>query len=375
MRPTHEGAPPTRRARRWIARALAVVTLALVVAALNLERIVLAVMTPGVPYSAEPPPRAPDYDRPEAWSERPDGPAFARFAPVGSPAVAPEAARAAVFYVHPTSYVGARWNGPVDDPTLNAATDLVATRIQANAFNACCVVWAPRYRQANGTSFLTPTPDGARAQQLAYDDVRRAFRHFIAHAPPTTPFFVVAHSQGALFAERLLRDEVHGTPLRERLVAAYLVGGTVTVEGLRAQMPDLAPCREPDSVHCVAAWNARSPGFTPTRVDLYRADRRPLLCVNPLTWRDDGAPAPARANLGAVFLETDDWRPMPGFADAQCVDGTLVVRTLGDAPRDLKSRILDRALGAGNHHAIEFQMYFMNLRENAARRLAAMPAP
>ena len=60
-----------------------------------------------------------------------------------------------VFYVHPTSYVGARWNGPVDDPALNEATDRVATRIQASAFNGCCAVWAPRYRQANGTPIVT----------------------------------------------------------------------------------------------------------------------------------------------------------------------------------------------------------------------------
>jgi hypothetical protein len=49
-----------------------------------------------------------------------------------------------------------------------------------------------------------------------------------------------------------------------------------------------------------------------------------------------------------------------------------LLRTVGRAPRDLPSRILDRALGAGNHHAIEYQLYFMNLRENAARRAAAL---
>ena len=54
-----------------------------------------------------------------------------------------------------------------------------------------------------------------------------------------------------------------------------------------------------------------------------------------------------------------------------CVDGMLVLRRIGAAPRDLPSRILDRVLGAGNYHAIEYQLFYMNLRENAAGRVAA----
>jgi hypothetical protein len=75
-----------------------------------------------------------------------------------------------------------------------------------------------------------------------------------------------------------------------------------------------------------------------------------------------------------VFLESADPAPRPAFADAQCSGGTLVVRRIGSAPRDLPSRILDRVLGRGNYHAIEYQVYFMNLRENASARAAAFVA-
>jgi hypothetical protein len=100
----------------------------------------------------------------------------------GVPAADQRMASADVFYVHPTSYVGPLWNAPIDDPRLNAATDRVATRIQASAFNACCAVHAPRYRQANGTAFTHPTEDGQRALDVAYADVRAAFHHFLARA-------------------------------------------------------------------------------------------------------------------------------------------------------------------------------------------------
>ena len=103
-------------------------------------------------------------------------------------------------------------------------------------------------------------------------------------------------------------------------------------------------------------------------------DPRPRLCTNPLTWRTDDAQAAAELNPGAVFLETDDPAPRPGFADARCVDGTLVVDHVGAAPRDLPSRILDHVMGSGNLHAIEVQLFFMSLRQNATERVAAFTA-
>jgi hypothetical protein len=273
--------------------------------------------------------------------------------------------------VHPTSYLGRRWNAPIDDPALNDATDRLATRLQASAFNACCAVYAPRYRQANGTPFTQPSADGERAIDLAYGDVRRAFAAFEARRGADRPFLLAAHSQGSVLAERLLYEVVSGGPRRDRLVAAYLIGGPVTLAGLRESAPDIPPCRAADDLHCVVAWNAREARYLPTGFEMVRSDRRERLCTNPLSWRLDGAPAPADLHLGAVFLESEDAAPRPAFTDARCEGGTLVVDPAGAVPRDLPSRLLDHVLGAGNRHAIEFQLFFLDLRENASLRAAA----
>jgi hypothetical protein len=232
-------------------------------------------------------------------------------------------------------------------------------------------VYAPRYRQANGTAFIRPSADGERALALAYEDVRRAFDAFLARRGRERPFLLAAHSQGTVLAERLLAEAISGSGLRERLVAAYLIGGRVTEAGLRERAPDIPACRAPDDLHCVIAWNARGAGYVPTEFEMRGPDPRRKLCTNPLSWLADGAPAPAEGNLGAVFLESDDPAPRAAFADAHCVDGTLVVSRIGAAPRDLPSRILDHVLGSGNHHPIEYQLYFMNLRQNASVRVAA----
>lgn len=348
-----------------------VVAVAGLLVAWNIGALVRFAMTPGAPFDVETPPPAPDYADPGSWSALPERDDLADRAPAGAPAVDQRHAVADVFYVHPTSYVGSRWNAPTDDPTLNEATDRVATGIQASAFNGCCAVYAPRYRQANGTAFTRPSADGERAIALAYDDVKRAFDAFQARRGAGRPFILASHSQGTVMVERLLYEVISGTELRNRLVAAYLIGGRITEAGLRERAPDIAPCRAPDDLHCVVAWNARGPEHAPTEFELHRSDPRERLCTNPLSWRADGAPASTELNLGAVFLETDDHAPRVAFADARCVDGTLVLSRVGAAPRDLPSRILDHVLGSGNYHAIEYQVFFMNLRQNAAARVSA----
>ncbi len=340
---------------------------------LNLGRLVRLASSPRGPFAAQGPPAPPDYTDPGSWSALPERDDLADRSPTGAPAVDQRRAPADVFYLHPTSYLGGRWNGPTDDASLNAATDRVATGIQAAAFNGCCAVYAPRYRQANGMSFPWPSADGERAFELAFQDVRRAFDAFQARRGPGRPFLLAAHSQGTVLAERLLYEVVSGGALRDQLVAAYLPGGRLTAAGLRERAPDLAACGAADDLHCVVAWNAKSPRYVASAFEMHLPDRRERLCSNPLSWRNDGAVAPAALNLGAVFLERDP-RPRPGFADAQCRGGTLLITQLGPVARDLPSRILDHLLGAGNYHAIEYQLFFMNLRQNATRRVAAFLA-
>lgn len=339
----------------------------------NLVPLVIRSMTPDVPFAEQEPPSPPDYTQPAAWSALPDRDDAADVAPADLPAGNQAKAPADVFFVHSTSYIGSNWNGPTDDPKVRRDSDAGGARIQASAFNACCAIYAPYYRQANGTAFYRPTPDGDRALDLAYGDIRAAFHAFLARRGRDRPFLVAAHSQGSILAERLLAEEIAGSPLRDRLVAAWLPGGSILAEGVA---PDLPPCRDTADLHCVIAWNARRPDWV--RSELVVAPRREgkLLCTNPLTWTTDETLAPASANHGAVFLESADASPRVGFASARCADGTLLVDDAGKAPRDLMSSILDHAVGKGNLHPIEYQLYWVNIRENAGERVrAAMTAP
>lgn len=167
--------------------------------------------------------------------------------------------------MHPTSYIGPLWNAPIDDPRLNADTDRVATRIQASAFNACCAVYAPRYRQANGTAFTHPTEDSRRALDVAYGDVREAFHRFLGRRDAARPFLLASHSQGSVLAYRLLREEIAPTALRERLLAAWLIGAPLTEEAVAREIPDVPPARRLRRPAAASAGMRAGPATSPAR--------------------------------------------------------------------------------------------------------------
>jgi len=383
--------------KRWLLRIFGVGGAALLLMLLAgwifFRPLVRWAMQPRQAFAAQAPPVAPDYDQPAAWSALPDRQDAADATLPSLPAVAADQAAVDVFYVHPTTYVGSRWNGPVDDPRLNADTDRVATRIQASAFAGCCAVYAPRYRQANGTAFTYPSADGDQALDLAYGDVERAFLAFAARRARGAatgierPFIVAAHSQGTMLLYRLLRQQVSGRALRSRLVAAYLIGGLITQTDLAKDLPDIPVCAAKEQTGCIVAWNARGPQYQPSSFELRRSSDgapgrgpgldavlRDRVCVNPLSWTHDEQAAAAARNPGALFFDSPVPTILPGFASAQCRQGALIVATLGPVPRDLMSRLLDYALGAGNYHPIEYQIFFLSLRDNARARAAAFLA-
>ena len=117
-------------------------------------QIMRAGMVPSAKFEAPAPQKADAYAPASMWIARPDiagNPAL--WLP---PKVDPQpAGKAAIFFVHPTSYLSrAAWNAPLDDEDANRRAGLFV-RGQASVFNAAGEVWAPRYRQATFGAFLT----------------------------------------------------------------------------------------------------------------------------------------------------------------------------------------------------------------------------
>lgn len=282
--------------------------------------------------------------------------------------------RAAVFFVHPTSYLEkAQWNGPLDDkPSQDIARLFV--KAMASPFNASPDLWAPRYRQAAFGAFLTDAPAATEALDVAYGDVQQAFDHFVATIPEDQPIVLAGHSQGSFLLRRLLRDRVAGKPLAKRVVAAYLIGWPISPEHDLPAM-GLPACAEPEQTGCVVSWlSFAEPAETAMIAKAYArklaldgepAGDTPFLCSNPLTGALGGA-AEAKANLGTLAPDKDmrTGTLMPGGVPARCgPDGFLYV---GDPPK-----MGPYVLPGNNYHVYDIPLFWANLRADVRRRATA----
>lgn len=354
----------------------------LVIAALLVYRIwgmqlIRMVMVPRETYAELPPLPANAYDRADMWIARPD--IVKDNVALWTPAdVEPGhmAQKAAIFFIHPTSYIttfgGAHWNARLDDKD----TDATARRFvmsQASAFNAAGTVWAPRYRQANYGAFLTDKPAGEKALAAAYRDVAQAFTAFLK-ANPTGPLILAGHSQGSRHLLQLLREQVAGQPVADRIVAAYVVGWPVSVE---ADLPALGlpACARQDQAHCIVSWQSYAEPADPSAV-VESFERktgytgRPrkgthMLCTNPITGAFNGK-APASANLGTLDAREQGQPPklVTGVVPARC--DTSGVLMIGE-PVDMGPFTLP----GNNYHVYDYSLFWGNVRQDAQKRLAA----
>lgn len=323
------------------------------------------------------PPAAPDYSQPQSWAALPDREDAADVVPSADVQDRQATAEVDVFFVHPTTFFGtAAWNQSLDDGSTNQLTDAFVLRGQASVFNSCCKIYAPRYRQATIYSFMDNTGSGSAALKLAYEDVERAFDYFIEHYNQGRPFILASHSQGSVHVRTLLEKRITGTPLRERLVAAYPIGFGIDRDEMAKAVPDVPVCESADQIGCAVTWNAIGPQAAKF------GDSSNSICVNPLTWHADGAAAEASLNLGGVTYPGTfegtlaDVKGVPpdfvnakpvvevGVADAQCIDGMLRVM-------DIHSQNYSaRPMGRDNYHIYDYNLFHMNLRKNVETKVA-----
>jgi hypothetical protein len=325
-------------------------------------------------------PPAPDYSQPDTWAAWPGHVSGADAIPPGiTNTPAPSAPQVDVFFIHPTTYLSnSADNARFDEPgATSTMIDRGVLRFQASAFNTCCRIYAPHYRQAALSAFTRH--DEARneaALSLAYGDVLRAFDYFVSRENHGRPFIIAAHSQGSLHALRLLQERIASSPLQQQMVAAYVVGYRVPMDIERAGLP---VCRQASRTGCIISWNTVKAGASEdSRRDnrlvwlegrYQRLAGRPIVCVNPLNWTPD-SDAPASMDMGAlpaVRASADLEAPVQGLTGARCVNGDLTVKI----PYFERHGFADALTLFGSYHLYDYNLFYANIRLNSLLRAAA----
>ncbi len=321
---------------------------------------------------------APDYADSRSWAALPSKPGLTAYVPAGV-APAPTDPKVDVFFIHPTGYMNAAdWNSPLAANSQTEENTRWMMANQASAFNGCCAIYAPRYRETTIFRYIHAPPGVFKqAGDFAYADVDRAFTYFLEHYSKGRPFIIAGHSQGTEHGFNLVKRRIAGTPLAARMVAAYLIGGGITDKDVDA-LKGVHACASATDTQCMIHWATYADGAKPWRA----ATEDKLLCINPLTWTRDGGLAPAGLHQGAVPISGefqgkiwgDDHAtgvvfaplkaPMKAWTSAECRGGALFVKDQSGGP------FAKGGLG-GNYHGLDYPLFAMDIRRNAEARVAA----
>ena len=321
---------------------------------------------------------APDYSLIENWAAHPETSDPADLAPEGVTVPAQGELPIDVFFVHPTGYLTPiSWISPMD---LDSGTEENINWVMANqasAFNGCCNVYAPRYRQANIFAYLGSEEERERILGFAYQDVKSAFEYYLNNNNNGRPFVLASHSQGTHHSMHLLSDIIDNSDLHERMVAAYLIGAVnipLSPEWF-AEMENIEPCNNASDLGCVIHWDTMPDGGSVVERPA------PSVCTNPLVWSLGGEAASVEQHAGIVipqhsynlfFSGSEDTAqgkifnslaaPILGLTGAQCRDGTLFVERLEDPA------FRESGFAGASYHLFDYNMFYMNIHENARFR-------
>ena len=127
------------------------------------------------------------------------------------------------FYVYPSV--------STDTTTFSDLVPNVAernvVRLQLARFGTKCRLFAPMYRQVTLAGLRRANAAGIESPDFlgpGYEDIRAAWRYYLAHDNGNRGIILIGHSQGTSVLTELIRREIEGTPIQSRIVSALLIG-------------------------------------------------------------------------------------------------------------------------------------------------------
>ncbi len=270
-----------------------------------------------------------------------------------------------VFYVYPTVFLGTEpgWMD-VNDAALRKKAEGML-QVQGSVYADTADMYAPFYRQVSIAVLSLPDSSFENYFRPAYADVKAAFLYYLDHYNHGRPFILAGHSQGSQMIKTLMEDLFDDPDLQKQLVAAYIVGYSVTREDLDAH-PWMKIAQSADDPGTIITYNTQAAGAEGSPVLLPGAQ-----CINPLSWTTTDDYAPATLNLGAVFFDQDHHlqKEISNFTGAYIdAQGALVADT--PDPDDYYNAA-HPVFPRGIYHAYDYTFFYRNLQENAGRRVQA----
>lgn len=234
--------------------------------------------------------------------------------------------------------------------------------IHAGAYEKTCRVFQPQYRQLTMEAHLEGWDTIRGYYEVPKDDIIRAYTHFKKTWNNGRPLILAGNSQGSVLILALLKHLKAQGEMPDNLVAAYIIGFTVTQNDLDELGMHL--CRGPEDLNCIISYNTLAEGADKGFTLLPGA-----LCVNPLTWKSDEEKAGRNLHLGFVETKEDGTQIVHKNATDAWVNkkiGAVMVNIYNKEsapPREYFPK--------GDLHSYNYPLFFKNIEANVEERVSA----
>lgn len=259
------------------------------------------------------------------------------------------------FYAYPTASADMTPNSDM----IPGPEEIGTVSRQVARFGAVCRIYAPIYRQITIPALRAATAGKPMAtdRDLAYADVRDAWRDYLRRDNKGRGVVLIGHSQGAGVLKRLIQEEIDGKPDQKKVVSALLIGSNTLVpvgRDVGGDFKAMPLCRTHGQTGCVityVSFRESAPPPANSRFGRTSAPGMQVACTNPAAL--GGGKAVMDSVFGATAmhptaLPPKPWvtpmRPIetryvkvPGLISAQCVsdtDGTRLAVSVNGDPAD-----------------------------------------
>ena len=288
------------------------------------------------------------------------------------------------FYIYSTMYMSANEGDP-DYAALDNAEVLegigIEHAIKSSVFEESTNLFIPYYRQASmmhaGLTWKRTGSIEEAVRAMPYGDITAALDYYFEHCNDGRPFVIAGHSQGSVIIKQILKQYFKEHSDRyERMVAAYVIGYSVTRDELEAN-PHLKFATGESDAGVIVSYNTEGPKSA-------EANAKSVvllpgaISINPLNWKLDDTYAPASENLGSSMKNeaTGIYEITDVGADARVLPERGVVVTnakMEPMPED-EAKLVAYFFGIDGRHDDDYSYYFNNIKENVAKRIATYQA-
>ena len=207
--------------------------------------------------------------------------------------------------------------------------------------------YSPYYRHITLNTWATLDEGliNRRFHDVAFADIKKAFNHFATRFNNGRPFILAGFNQGGKAVVELIK--VMPEEMRERMVAAYVLGYKVTPDDVK-QAPWLVGAKDSIDTGVVICYNSVSDVKHIKSV----ISAPCAMCINPVNWRTDATPAILHDTITVTLSPEHNVLVLEGY------DGSHLTNILN-------------IINVGDYHSIEPWEYSECLHKNIKQRIDA----